>query len=186
MNKKNDVPLLQPMEAVRILPMAREHLEQVAELEQRSFAVPWSYDSFEDELTNILAHYFVAVSPEDHVMAYGGFWAVMDEANITNIAVHPDCRRMGLGRGLMLEMMCCALTMGAERMTLEVREHNRIAQALYAELGFLPEGRRRGYYSDTQEDALILWNRDMRRTLERYGCMPLPPDNPFFRENMLH
>ncbi len=92
-------------------------------------------------------------------------WVLFDEAHITNVAVDPAFRRRGLGRRLMLCMMRTARLFGAAMMTLEVRETNLGAQALYAGLGFLREGRRKGYYTDTGEDAFLLWNHDIALTL---------------------
>jgi ribosomal-protein-alanine N-acetyltransferase len=113
------------------------------------------------ELTeNIYAHY-VVVKQEGKVVAYSGMWVIVDEAHITNIAVHPHYRRRGIGEMLMKEMLERAKSHGALRMTLEVRVSNKTAQDLYIRLGFIATGIRRGYYSDTGEDATVMWLNDL-------------------------
>jgi [ribosomal protein S18]-alanine N-acetyltransferase len=85
-------------------------------------------------------------------------WVIIDEAHITNIAIDPEMRGRKLGERLLRQMMRIAWVKGAERITLEVRVSNRIAQNLYKKLGFAPHGIRKGYYSDNHEDALIMWS----------------------------
>jgi ribosomal-protein-alanine N-acetyltransferase len=91
------------------------------------------------------------------VVGYGGMWLIVDEAHVTNIAVSALYRGRKLGERLLIELQKTASFMGAVRMTLEVRVSNLIAQRLYGKLGFYPVGTRRGYYSDNNEDALIMW-----------------------------
>jgi len=141
--------------------MRPEHLDQVAAIEALSFATPWSRESFQYELTrNDFASYLVALDGEK-VLGYAGMWLILDEAHVTNVAVHPDCRGRGLGRVLMLELMRRAALAGAGRMTLEVRKSNHVARRLYEHLGFKERGCRRGYYTDTNEDALIMWKEGL-------------------------
>ena len=138
------------------LPMQAKHLSGVLAIEQESFPTPWSRYAFYGELLNDFAFYIVAVCG-DKVIGYAGMWLILDEAHITNLAVHPDYRQRGIGRSLMQELENKAVLHGAGSMTLEVRPSNNIAKGLYSSLGFSQEGRRRGYYSDTGEDALIMW-----------------------------
>jgi ribosomal-protein-alanine N-acetyltransferase len=84
-------------------------------------------------------------------------WLILDEAHITNLAVHHDYRQRGAGRAIMQELIRHAAYSGIARLTLEVRPSNQAARHLYATLGFKEEGRRRGYYLDTNEDAIIMW-----------------------------
>ncbi len=98
-------------------------------------------------------------------MGYGGMWVVLDEAHVTNIAVMEQARRQGFARALLLGLMERALERGATRMTLEVRERNLPAQALYAGLGFYQNGFRPRYYPDTGEGAQLLWNDDIEKTV---------------------
>jgi len=128
--------------------------------------VPWSENALRSELKNRLAHYRVIGEGGD-IRAYAGMWVVAPEAYITNVAVNPAHRRQGYGRRIMLEMMRAAKALGALCMTLEVREGNHAAQALYAGLDFVKAGVRRGYYRDNGEDALILWNDDIAATLDK-------------------
>jgi len=92
------------------------------------------------------------------VVGYAGLWLVLDEAHVTTIAVHPDLRGHGLGELLLVRLVAIAQEMGAKRMTLEVRVSNEVAQTLYRKYSFKVEGVRRRYYSDNDEDALIMWS----------------------------
>lgn len=138
-----------------------EHIDQVVKIEETSFPTPWSRHAFTHEvLHNSFARYIVVLHGEQ-VVGYAGVWIIMDEAHITNVAVHPDFRRRGLGRGLMLEMMRLSIYSGANRMTLEVRPSNTAARSLYQSLGFCERGLRRRYYKETGEDAIIMWHDDL-------------------------
>ena len=103
----------------------------------------------------------------DEVCGYAGMWVMFDEAHMTNIAVDPEHRKQGIARKMILHLMKTAMDKGAERMTLEVRENNHNAQRLYASLDFAYAGTRKHYYSDTGENALILWNDCIIETYER-------------------
>lgn len=128
----------------------------VLEIEQLSFRAPWPAYAFEQELTaNRLAHYVVA-RLDDRVVGFGGIWLMVDEAHITTFGVHPDHRRQGIGRHLLLRLAELAIELGSARMTLEVRVSNLPAQALYRSFGFRMAGRRVAYYSDDGEDALVM------------------------------
>jgi len=91
------------------------------------------------------------------VVGYAGLWIVLDEAHITNVAVHPDYRGAGYGRALMVELISRAAMLGAFKLSLEVRVSNGVARDLYKSLGFVDKGFRRKYYSDNGEDAIIMW-----------------------------
>lgn len=142
-----------------IRPMMVKDLDRVMAIEKVSFPVPWSREAYLRELyDNALAHYYVALVGEE-VVAYAGMWLILDEAHITNVAVHPGYRGRRIGEVLLKVMMEEAKIRGAERMTLEVRVSNIPAQRLYRRLGFHPAGLRKGYYEDNNEDALIMWRR---------------------------
>ena len=133
------------------------HLNQVKAIENMCFTTPWSFQSFVYELCqNSFAHYIVAIA-EDKVVGYAGMWVIVDEAHITNVAVHPDFRGQRIGCALMQQMLVRAALRGAVKMTLEVRSTNESAKRLYAQLGFKEAGVRRGYYEDTKDDAIIMW-----------------------------
>lgn len=129
----------------------------VLEVEQECFTLPWSRKAFEAELDdNDLARYLV-IEDEGRIIGYAGVWIVLDEAHVTNIAISQSHRHRGLGERLLVELICRAKQYGALSMTLEVRTSNIAAQRLYEKLGFVKRGIRRQYYSDTKEDALIMW-----------------------------
>lgn len=146
--------------------MREEDVLRVYELEKICFRTPWSLNSLKSELTNDVAHYVVALDG-DLVVGYAGTWVMFDEAHVTNIAVDPAYRCRGVATGMIVWLMGLALKLGAERMTLEVRETNHNAQRLYASLGFAYAGTRKHYYTDTGENALILWNDCIIETYEK-------------------
>lgn len=142
--------------------MGLEHLDAVLEIEETSFPSPWSRSAFAYEiLQNQFACYIVAVADENVVVGYGGMWLILDEAHITNVAVHTDYRRNRIGGALMLELIKRAILKGTTRMTLEVRPSNMAARRLYAALGFKDRGRRKRYYTDSNEDAIIMWQDNL-------------------------
>jgi ribosomal-protein-alanine N-acetyltransferase len=136
-------------------------LDRILEIELHSFPTPWSRRSFISELTeNIYAHY-VVLEEDEHIVAYCGMWVILDEAHITNIAVAPEARGKGYGEYLFRDMIERSKSRGARRMTLEVRVSNEVAKSLYKKLGFEARGLRKGYYSDTGEDAIVMWLDDL-------------------------
>jgi ribosomal-protein-alanine N-acetyltransferase len=137
--------------------MTVEDLDQVMLLELTCFSVPWTRESFKKELTeNKLAHYIV-IEEENQIVGYGGVWYIVDEGHITNVAIHPDHRKKGLGKQLVDAMKDMAIQNEIILMTLEVRVSNVAAITLYERMGFLEAGIRPKYYTDNQEDALIMW-----------------------------
>ena len=149
-----------------IRPMKREDVPRVHEIECACFRSPWSKNALLGELRNDVAHYLV-MELDGELIGYGGMWVLFEEAHVTNVAIMPDYRKRGLGRMLMLAMMERAIKYDAEKMTLEVRESNLVAQHLYEKLDFYQNGFRARYYSDTGEGAMILWNSDIQKTLKR-------------------
>jgi [ribosomal protein S18]-alanine N-acetyltransferase len=138
-------------------PMELGDLDRVMEIELQSFTIPWSRDAYQMELTqNHFAKYFVAMEG-GQVVGYAGMWVILDEAHITNIAIDPSFRGKGYGELLMRQMMAYAIAHGAERMTLEVRVTNTVAHGMYEKVGFVSHGIRKGYYTDNNEDAMIMW-----------------------------
>lgn len=142
---------------VSITEMQLSDLPAVMNIERQSFPTPWSERAFVSELTrNVYAHYIVA-RVDGEVAGYAGMWLILDEAHVTNIAVNPKWRGRGIGDRLLTELEHRARAHGCTRMTLEVRPSNDVAQALYRKHGFVARGIRPGYYSDTNEDAIIMW-----------------------------
>lgn len=136
--------------------MEAADIEDVMEVEVKSFNIPWSKQSFEDELKNNLALYLVA-KVDGKAVGYIGAWKIFDEGHITNVAVHPDFRGRGIGKALISELLYLCEKDGILSFTLEVRESNLVAQNLYKSFGFVEEGKRKAYYSDNNEDAIIMW-----------------------------
>ena len=139
-----------------IRPMVPDDLEGILEVEHKSFSMPWTRGMFEAELTNPNAFYLVLVIA-GKICGYAGLWKILDEGHITNVAVHPDYRRTGHGRLLLDSLISHAKSCRITALTLEVRAGNRAAISLYESFGFRSAGRRRRYYTDNNEDALIMW-----------------------------
>lgn len=147
---------------VEIADMTIADVDAVQEVERSSFPVPWPANAFRHELTqNRNARYVVARSG-DRIVGYGGLWLMVDEAHITTFAVHPDHRRRRIGERLLQRLFEVAAAMSAEWLTLEVRASNLAAQRLYEKYGFRRAGVRRRYYSDNNEDALIMWTERLK------------------------
>lgn len=146
--------------------MTAADIDDIVAIEQEAFTAPWTAEAFHNELTQNLFAKYMVMSRGDEVLGYGGMWLIVDEAHVTNIAVREAYRGQGLGERLLREMMRTASWLGAARMTLEVRVTNERAQRLYRKLGFDPAGLRPGYYSDNNEDALIMW-ADLDPSLSR-------------------
>jgi ribosomal-protein-alanine N-acetyltransferase len=146
---------------VAIEPMRLEDVPAVHEIERLSFMTPWPAYAFEQELKgNRLARYVVARAGEA-IVGFAGLWLMVDEAHITTFSVHPDWRRQGIGRQLLLSLCDIATDISARRMTLEVRVSNEAAQDLYRSFGFEVTGRRPRYYTDDHEDALVMTTPDL-------------------------
>lgn len=142
---------------IEISPMTESDLDEVMMIEEVSFLTPWSRSSYLSELQqNNLSLYLVARYNEE-VVGYAGIWMILDEGHITNIAVHPNYRNRGIGYRLMREIIKASARFGIRGITLEVRPSNRPAQCLYRKLGFTVHGLRKGYYSDSGEDAIVMW-----------------------------
>ena len=140
---------------MEIRKMTAREVPQVAELEKLCFAMPWSEKSVAGELDNPLALWLVAMDGES-LAGYVGSQTVMDETDMMNLAVTPQFRRQGVGEALVNALVASLKELGSRCLTLEVRDSNEAARALYGKLGFREIGRRRGYYRDPREDALIL------------------------------
>ena len=158
-------------------PMSLDDVPQVMTIERESFPLPWPERAYRYELTqNQNSHYVVLRrvpapdraerqspwkrlwqrDPRPPVLGYGGFWMIAGEAHISTLAVAPAWRKRGLGELLLWSMLKRAAAMRAFEATLEVRVSNRVAQRLYQKYGFEEVGRRRRYYQDNGEDALIM------------------------------
>ena len=140
---------------IQIIPMTVDHVAQVAQLETLCFADPWSENSVASELKNPLAFWLVAMEG-DTLAGYVGSQSVMGESDMMNVAVHPDFRRQGIARRLIEDLVAALKEQNCHSLTLEVRASNAPAIALYEAMNFHEVGRRRNYYRNPKEDALIL------------------------------
>ena len=139
-----------------IVSMNTSHIPQVEEIERACFPDPWSKKLLEDLLAEEHTLTLAAVAGDGAVLGYVSLSWVLDEGYINNVAVRPDCRRMGIATALLEALRRQGLEKGLSFLTLEVRESNRGARALYAGLGFAEAGQRRGYYLHPKEDAIIM------------------------------
>jgi [ribosomal protein S18]-alanine N-acetyltransferase len=137
--------------------MREEDIDQVLEVEHASFTTPWSREAFYNELHNNKFAVYIVLEKDNTIIGYCGTWVVIDESHVTNVAIMPGYRGKKLGESLMTKLMSVAREMGARTMTLEVRVTNHVAQSLYRKLGFQNGGIRKNYYTDNQEDALVMW-----------------------------
>ena len=140
--------------------MEKGDIEEVLGIEQRCFISPWTRDSFEQELDLERSKSFVAkktAGGQKRIIGYIFFWLVVDEIHILNIATHPDFRKQGIATSLVDACLEFSNDACAKAVTLEVRKSNLSALSLYKKFGFECKGVRPGYYSDTQEDAIVMW-----------------------------
>lgn len=158
--------------------MKGSDLFRVAELEKQCFSNPWSLQAFKDSFKR-KDMIFLALTEGTEIVGYCGMMCVLDEGQIVNVAVAPDYRRQGHGTELVTDLIGIGVDRGISVYSLEVRESNKGALALYSSCGFIPSGRRKGYYSNPKEDA-ILMELDLTdpATLERIGLNDLT--NPRF------
>lgn len=128
----------------------------VMEIEKSSFPTPWSRWSFQREMSSRWISLPLVAKLGDKVVGYAVAWFVGDEIHLGNIAVHQNYRRRGIAQKLFQRLMEEAQAKKCAMITLEVRQSNRPAIALYEKLGFKQMAIRKGYYIDTQEDALVM------------------------------
>lgn len=142
---------------VEIAAMKQEHIDEVLKIEETCFHIPWTREDFQREINeNKMAIYRIA-SVHGKIVGYAGMWHVVNEGQVTNVAVLPEYRRHGVGNAIMEEFIKIAKEYEMIGITLEVKMSNLPAQMLYTKFGFKPEGFRKNYYKDTNEDAIIMW-----------------------------
>ncbi|MDQ2865861.1 MAG: ribosomal protein S18-alanine N-acetyltransferase [Candidatus Eremiobacteraeota bacterium] len=148
--------------------MSTSDVTDVTRIERQSFTTTWPADAFYNEInTNKLAHYFVG-RIGSKVVAYGGIWVIFEDSHVTTIAVDDAHRGRKYGELMLLHLIDEALERGAAWMTLEVRERNVVAQQLYRKYGFTTVTTRKAYYSDNNENALVMWAGNLKGDL--YGA----------------
>ncbi len=138
--------------------MEARDLAQVSANEALCFSMPWSLRAFADVLAREEMIFLVA-EEEGRIVGHCGVTNVLGEGNITNVAVHPDYRKRGIGRKMLARLLQEGRKAGITAFTLEVREGNKEAVYLYEKAGFVTEGVRRGFYDKPKENALIMWKR---------------------------
>ena len=136
--------------------MTADDMEDVLSIESVSFPAPWSEGMFLEEMRHPFCHDLVGLV-EGRIVGYISFAIVYDEIHLRNLAVHKDWKRHGVASNLLSRMITISSGRGARCGTLEVRGSNVAALELYKRFGFVVEGTRPSYYSDTGEDALIMW-----------------------------
>ncbi len=146
---------------VTIVPMRRRHLRGVSRIEGAVCPRPWSLGLFLSELGAGASRHYLVARAGGSVAGYGGLMIGAGEGHVTTLAVDPAWQRRAVGTRLLLALARRAVDEGCSGLTLEVRMGNTGAQALYRRFGFVPAGVRRGYYAETDEDALIMWAHDI-------------------------
>lgn len=144
------------MKDYKITLMNSSHIKGVFEVSKLSLKEAWSIESIKNELSNNLAKYIVALH-NDKVIGFVGMWILFDEGDITNVAVHPDYRKKGIGNLLIESLISLCRELNIKSLTLEVRESNTPAKNLYKKHGFKEEGLRKNFYSNPKENAIIMW-----------------------------
>lgn len=140
---------------LKIVPMEKRHLAALAEIERACFRTPWGVEALGEQLENG-NNVFLVAEYQDAPVGYVGCQTVLDEGYITNVAVQPNARRQGVARQLLAALECQAKARDLSFITLEVRESNAPAIALYEAAGYAAAGKRKGFYSQPREDALLM------------------------------
>ena len=139
----------------RIVDVSAEHSRQIEEVERDCFSRPWTAEQLKSQMRDA-QHEFIAAVGDGRVLGYVGLMYVLDEGYISNVAVHPDARRQGISDALIDVLAAKAAELELAFLTLEVRESNAPAIALYAKHGFHPVGKRKNYYDAPKEDAVLM------------------------------
>jgi len=168
---------MQVVPRVAIEPMREEDIPTIQAIEKDIFLTPWPKNAYHRELSQNRQASYLVMREDGHIVGYGGLWKVFHEAHITTVGVRAGDQNKGYGRTLFAALVQRSYALGARWITLEVRPSNDHAIRLYEAFGFKAIGRRRGYYTDNGEDALIMWSdsihapafkrnfKDMLRTL---------------------
>ena len=141
---------------LEISKMRRRHLRRVLAIEARVYPRPWSASLFLSELAQRATRSYIVAKHEGEVVGYSGMMFTGAEAHVTNIAVDPDFHGRKVGTRLLLTLITEAIARGSEVVSLEVRVSNQVAQNMYEKFGFAPVSVRKGYYIETNEDALVM------------------------------
>jgi ribosomal-protein-alanine N-acetyltransferase len=154
--------MVQIRQQLSIEPMREADVPAVQEIERHIFSTPWPRNAYYRELSSRNSAYYIVLRREvvdgSEVVGYGGMWRMYDEAHVTTIGVRRDLHHGGYGRILFAGLVQAAYDMGAKWVTLEVRTSNDNAMRMYEGFGFKVIGRRKGYYTDNGEDAIVMWS----------------------------
>ncbi|WNF36924.1 ribosomal protein S18-alanine N-acetyltransferase [Bacillaceae bacterium IKA-2] len=137
--------------------MIEDDITNVLKVEENCFATPWTRVAFINEINNNQFAHYLVIENNHEIIGYCGIWVIIDEAQITNIAIHSLYRGLKLGKQLLSHSIEFVRMLGAQKLSLEVRVSNEVAQSLYRKMGFQDGGIRKNYYTDNQEDALVMW-----------------------------
>jgi [ribosomal protein S18]-alanine N-acetyltransferase len=137
-------------------PLTHDRVDAALDLDRRCLGGIWNAEGYRREITSECSD-LLTFSYASTLLALGCSWAIADEGHITLLAVDPNYQHQGLGQAMLFVLLRAAHQRGLERATLEVRASNQAALSLYAKFGFREAGRRKRYYQDNQEDALVLW-----------------------------
>lgn len=140
--------------------MTEEDVDSVVQIEQQLFSKPWTKQDFMNSMSDRHNIYVVAEDEKQEVIGYCGIWGVLDEGQITNVAVRPDAQGQGIGYEMLSELLRIGKNEGLQQYTLEVRVSNSRAISLYRRLGFEEEGIRKNFYEKPVEDGIIMWLRE--------------------------
>ncbi|MEM1367317.1 MAG: ribosomal protein S18-alanine N-acetyltransferase [Cyanobacteria bacterium P01_H01_bin.15] len=148
--------------ALVLSPLQISQVQAAVELDQRYLGGLWREDGYQREVTSPNSLVVgIMNSEQNQLIGLGCCWHILDEAHITLLLIAADYRGLGLGKQLLITLLKDAVNRGLERATLEVRESNNVAIALYQKLGFTMAGKRPGYYQDPPECALIFWRKEL-------------------------
>ena len=154
--------MVQVRQQLAIEPMREQDVPTVQVIERDIFSTPWPRNAYYRELSSRNSAYYVVLRREAErgveTVGYGGMWRMYDEAHVTTIGVRHDVQHQGYGRIVFAGLVQAAYEMGAKWVTLEVRMSNANAIRMYESFGFKVIGRRKGYYTDNGEDAIVMWS----------------------------
>jgi ribosomal-protein-alanine N-acetyltransferase len=154
------VPESTPLDEVELTRLRRRHLRKVLSIEGRVYPRPWSASLFLSEIAQRSTRSYIVARHHGQVVGYAGMMFTGREAHVTNIAVDPEVHGRKVGTRLLYALVTEAVARGVEVISLEVRVTNKIAQSMYEKFGFSAIGVRKGYYIETNEDALVMEARD--------------------------
>ena len=146
---------------VEVVTMRRRHLRGVLRIEAQVYPRPWSLGLFLSELALRTTRVYIVAKVGTTVVGYAGLMLTGGDGHVTTIAVDPVCQQRGIGARLLVALSRAGIAAGCTGLTLEVRMSNVAAQAMYRRFGYAPAGIRKNYYSESNEDALIMWAHDV-------------------------